>query len=222
MKHFDKEHYAKLLNFSLKITGSRNEDLVQETICRALASGSFVQQGAEYDTYLYTIMKNTWINHIKKDKVFDRICHFDGCDNSDHILNENLLNKRSDIAQDIVLELTIRKLLKKFEPKTIDMLWLNLQGYTPKEVSILLGIKHRDIKTRMFRARRYLNNVIKNDYVNVSKICSKKSTSKYKVVTYKYNRDNSLHISEEEKSSNVMQKDAHVQSIAQQRFIEAQ
>jgi RNA polymerase sigma-70 factor (ECF subfamily) len=62
------EEYLKLRNFALKLTHDHEDanDLVQETVFRAMKYEDKFEKGTNLKGWLYTIMKNIFINHYRR------------------------------------------------------------------------------------------------------------------------------------------------------------
>ncbi|GEO42896.1 RNA polymerase sigma factor [Skermanella aerolata] len=67
------EHIVSLRRFALVLTRNRDdaEDLVQETLTRAIAAVDSFQPGTDLRVWLFRIMSNTHVNTLRKRQVRD-------------------------------------------------------------------------------------------------------------------------------------------------------
>jgi RNA polymerase sigma-70 factor, ECF subfamily len=62
------EHVDGLFGYALVLTRNRAnaEDLVQETYVRALKAGDRLQENSNVKAWLFTILRNIWLNELRK------------------------------------------------------------------------------------------------------------------------------------------------------------
>jgi RNA polymerase sigma factor (sigma-70 family) len=134
-----------------------SEDLVQETMLKAIRYQQHFQDGTNLKAWLYTIMKNSFINHYRR--VKKRNTFLDSTDNtyfmdlpSQKSENEAYLNfMRKDMEKALnKLPHDIQVTLKK-----------NMYGYKYCEIAEQLQIPIGTVKTRIFVARRMLRKTLK-------------------------------------------------------------
>ena len=65
---YQHEHFLRGLAFKLTRHAEDAEDLVQETFYKAIKNQSKYQEGTNLRGWLYTILKNTFINNYRKKK----------------------------------------------------------------------------------------------------------------------------------------------------------
>lgn len=127
-------------------------DLVQETMLKAYTYQDKFEEGTNLKGWLYTIMKNTFINNYRR--MIKRNTFIDNTDNEYFIdsfaITEVNKGEQRFIMQDI--ESAIDKLpinLKK--PFT-----MSFKGFKYHEISSILNIPIGTVKTRIFVAKRQL------------------------------------------------------------------
>ena len=127
-------------------------DLVQDTMLKALTYRSKFEDGTNLKGWLYTIMKNTFINNYRR--MVKRNTFIDQTDNdyfldsmSPMVKNEGELKfMRTDIDNAIdQLPMNLKK------PLT-----MNFKGFKYHEIAAILNIPIGTVKTRIFVARRIL------------------------------------------------------------------
>jgi RNA polymerase sigma-70 factor (ECF subfamily) len=152
-----------LRNYALSLTHDMDDtkDLVQETILKAYRYRAKFQEGTNLRGWLYTILKNSFINNYRRD--MKRNTFLDSTDNSyfidlpshkiDNDAETKFIRKDLDHAIDD-LAFDLRVTFK-----------LNTEGYKYHEIAEELQIPIGTVKTRIFVARRILRERLK-DYAD--------------------------------------------------------
>jgi RNA polymerase sigma-70 factor (ECF subfamily) len=152
-----------LRNYALSLTHDMDDtkDLVQETILKAYRYRAKFQEGTNLRGWLYTVLKNSFINNYRRD--MKRNTFLDSTDNSyfidlpshkiDNDAETKFIRKDLDHAIDD-LAFDLRVTFK-----------LNTEGYKYHEIAEELQIPIGTVKTRIFVARRILRERLK-DYAD--------------------------------------------------------
>jgi len=147
--------YESILRpFAFNLTHNREatEDLIQDTFYRALANKEKFEEGTNIKAWLFTVMRNIFINNYRRDKKRQTV--------TDPTDNQVLLNSvktsdknastRSFMAQDI--EQAMVEVSKDFtEPF---MMYYN--GFKYQEIADKLDLPLGTVKSRIFFARKEL------------------------------------------------------------------
>ena len=141
-------HYAYQLTRNVEDTN----DLVQDTLLKAFTYQDKFTDGTNLKGWLYTIMKNTFINNYRR--MVKRNTFIDQTDNDYYLDSESLSVKNQGEIKFILndIEDAINKLpmsLKK--PFT-----MNFSGFKYHEIAEILHIPIGTVKTRIFVAKRQL------------------------------------------------------------------
>ena len=149
-----------LRNYALSLTHNLDEtkDLVQETILKAYRYKDKFQEGTNLRGWLYTILKNSFINNYRRDQK--RNTFLDFTDNTYYI----------DLPSQKVENEAELKFIRKDLDAAVDCLpndlkiafTLNAEGFKYHEISEELNIPIGTIKTRIFIARRILREKLKD------------------------------------------------------------
>jgi RNA polymerase sigma-70 factor (ECF subfamily) len=152
-----------LRNYALSLTHDMDDtkDLVQETILKAYRYRAKFQEGTNLRGWLYTILKNSFINNYRRD--MKRNTFLDSTDNSYFI----------DLPSHKIDNDAETKFIRKDLDRAIDDLAfdlrvtfkLNTEGYKYHEIAEELQIPIGTVKTRIFVARRILRERLK-DYAD--------------------------------------------------------
>lgn len=146
--------------FALKLTSDNEdaEDLLQETFLKALRYKDKFQESTNLKAWLYTIMKNTFINNYRR-KVRKRTI----MDNTDDDYFVNSTTKVSPITPDS--DLNHKEILGTVELLSDECrvpFQMHFDGYKYKEIADELQMPIGTVKSRIFLARKKLTGVLKD------------------------------------------------------------
>jgi RNA polymerase sigma-70 factor (ECF subfamily) len=143
-----------LRKFAYQLTRNIDDtdDLVQETMLKALTYQHKFEEGTNLKGWLYTIMKNTFINNYRR--MVKRNTFIDSTDNEYFIDSQASVEVNSGEQKFILRDIE----------RAIDRLPLNLKkpftmsykGFKYHEISSILNIPIGTVKTRIFVAKRQL------------------------------------------------------------------
>ncbi len=145
-------HESFLLQLAMKLTRSSEDsnDLLQETYFKALKNQSKFQEGTNIKGWLYTIMKNTFINAYRKRK--NQNTFVDETDNK-YFLNMGETEKVAT-TDSVVDEEYMMKQIGSVEKTYVETFMMYYNGYKYEEISEILGIPLGTVKSRIFLARK--------------------------------------------------------------------
>ena len=144
-----------LKNYALQLTHNKDDamDLVQETFLKAMTYSSKFKEGTNLKGWLFTIMRNTFINNYRR--VTKRNTFMDTQEEQYIVDSAKTFNTFNDgdakfIRKD--LETAIDKL-----PDDLRITFeMNTLGFKYHEIADKIGIPIGTVKTRIFVARRKL------------------------------------------------------------------
>ena len=149
-----------LKNYALSLTHNSEDsnDLVQETMLKAYRYKDKFEEGTNLRGWLYTILKNSFINNYRRDAK--RSTFLDSTDNTYFIdLPSHRTENQAElkfIRQD--LEYAVDEL-----PMELRITFtLNVEGYKYHEIAEELNIPIGTVKTRIFVAKRILREKLAN------------------------------------------------------------
>jgi len=161
--------YADTLhNLAVYLTGNGPdaEDLVQETYARALRAAGRFTPGTNLKAWLLRILRNTFISSYRRRRRDPVVSGLDHVDADAMAADERWF--REDIELDrlrsVVAE-EIREALMRLGEEARAVILLDLEGMTEGEVAQTLGCAVGTVKSRLWRARATLRQILA-DYAN--------------------------------------------------------
>lgn len=134
----------------MKITGSPDQadDLVQDCIERALRKADLYQPGTNLRAWLFTIMRNTFINNKRREKVVRR--------HADSVRAEGASITQPNQITRVFLNQTMSA-LSGFGADEQDAMWLlGVEERSHQYAAETLNLPVGTMKSRLFRARTKL------------------------------------------------------------------
>ena len=155
-------HFDALYNMALRLTHNPSEaqDLVQDTYLKAYRFFDRFEPGTNIKAWLFTILRNTYINTYRKtvrqhEQVdFDRIEPFyaDPANDADWLDQESLENVLHYVVQDDVK----RALDALPEAYRLVVLLADMADLSYKDIAAIVGCPEGTVMSRLFRGRRLL------------------------------------------------------------------
>jgi RNA polymerase sigma-70 factor (ECF subfamily) len=156
-------HLDSLYNAALKMARdpAEAEDLVQDTFVRAYRFFSRYERGSNCKAWLFTILKNTFINRYRKARsqpeavAFETIeGHSEGAIDEAH---EPPSRSPEEVVADTRLGEAVRGALDTLPADYRMVVLLSMvEGYTYKEIASIMSCPIGTVMSRLFRARQVL------------------------------------------------------------------
>jgi len=163
--------YERMLRpFAFNLTKNREEceDLVQDTFFRALSNQEKFEEGTNIKAWLFTIMRNIFINNYRKNQKRNTVT-----DTSD---NQYLLNSTREVEKNgserAFLAQDIEKAMAGVSKDFTEPFMLYYTGFKYQEIADKLDLPLGTVKSRIFFARKELQEKLVDLGVNVSSIQS--------------------------------------------------
>ena len=154
------QHSSFLRILALKLTRHSEdaEDLIQETFYKAIKNQDRFKEGTNLKGWLYTILKNTFINNYRKKR--NQNTYSDDTENQ--FLIGSMASSRSTEA-DSPAELThIMENIETVEKSYLDAFMMYFNGYKYEEIAKEMDIPLGTVKSRIFLARRKMMEKLKD------------------------------------------------------------
>ena len=151
---------SSLKGYALRFTRDSEDadDLVQETLLKALTYYKKFKDGTNLKGWLYTIMKNTFINNYRRVTKLNSFVT-----QSDEIPSMHLMYSASNnLGENRFVMKDIRDALDKLSPEYRTPFEMYFEGYKYHEIANDLAIPIGTVKTRIHVARKLLKKDLKS------------------------------------------------------------
>jgi len=152
-------HLASMLNaFAYNLTKNSDDakDLYQETSMRALINRDKFRPDTNFKAWMFTIMKNIFINNYRK-KVKSKTI-IDSTDNMFYI-NSGSNSIRNNANSDIVMD-ELMGMMDEIDENLRVPFMMHYKGYKYQEIADTLELPLGTIKSRIFFARKEMRELI--------------------------------------------------------------
>ena len=153
----------KLHYYALRLTSDseRADDLLQETFLKALSFRNQFIQNTNFKAWIYTIMKNAFINNYRRDVKAKNT--FDGSNNDFHLL---FLKDKVYPSPDSFYSLKeIQKSIDALDDEYKIPFNMFIEGYKYTEIAEKINLPLGTVKSRIFFTRKKLGKVLE-EYSN--------------------------------------------------------
>ena len=143
-----------LKRYAISLTANTEDalDLIQETYLKALSSRDKFEDHTNLKAWVFTIMKNTFINNYKRSRrentAFDNIKDI-------YYLNQNKISSLATPDSEVSAE-EIKKYICGLEDDYRIPFQMHFNGYKYKEIADHLNLKIGTVKSRIFFGRKKL------------------------------------------------------------------
>ena len=154
-KEIDINQYQQILRpFAFNLTQSREEteDLIQDTFCRALANQEKFSEGTNIKGWLFTIMRNIFINNYHKKQRGTTV--LDGSENQ-YLLNNNSRVEKNG-SEELFLAEAIQKAMEGISDDFTGPFMMHFNGFQYTEIAEKFALPLGTVKSRIFFARKVL------------------------------------------------------------------
>lgn len=146
----------RLRRFALAMTGSHSDadDLVQDTLERALTRLHQWRPGSRMDSWAYRIAQNAWRDRLRKGRVrgiaapLDEALHLTGADG------------RKDTETAMQLSEALRALETLPWEQRMVITLVQIEGFTYPEAAEILGVPEGTVTSRLVRGRAALERLL--------------------------------------------------------------
>ena len=136
------------------------KDLFQETAYRAITNMDKFRPGTNFKAWLFTIMKNIFINNYRKKTKAHTI--MDSTENLFYINSGDSVI--SNGAESSIMFKELQKMIEKLDKSIKVPFMMHYQGYKYQEIAEYLGLPLGTVKSRIFFARKELKRSIEQHY----------------------------------------------------------
>jgi RNA polymerase sigma-70 factor (ECF subfamily) len=161
-REFEEEalvHLDALYGLALRLSGGdepRAEDLVQEALLKAYRAWDSFEQGTNCRAWLMTILRNTFINQFRRQKSRPTDVEFEQVAERPHSPALFEADPEGRLFERIIDAEVIAAIDELPEEFRVAVVLADIEGLSYQEVSELMGIPVGTVKSRLFRARKRL------------------------------------------------------------------
>ena len=157
----DITQYERMLRpFAFNLTQNReeSEDLIQDTFCRALANQDKFTEGTNIKGWLFTIMRNIFINNYRKRQRGHAV--LDSTENQ-FLLNSTYKTEKNG-SEGIFLGEAIKRAMDEISEDFTGPFMMHFNGFQYIEIAEKFNLPLGTVKSRIFFARKELQIRLKN------------------------------------------------------------
>lgn len=159
---------SSLNSFAYNLTKNQEDarDLYQETAFRAMTNRDKFNPGTNFKAWLFTIMKNIFINNYRKKVKSSTII-----DNTENLyfLNSGSVSIENEAGQNILLE-ELESMVEKLDDSIRIPFMMHYVGHKYQEIAEDLNLPLGTVKSRIFFARKELKEQIQNYYGDLTTV----------------------------------------------------
>ena len=140
--------------FAISLTSNYNDadDLLQDTFLKALTNKDKFDPATNMKAWMYTIMKNTFINRYRKESKMKTIV-----DTTEDLYYLNNSKKANGISPESSYNHSeLEKVVNNLEDEHRIPFQLHFQGFKYKEIAAQLNLSIGTVKSRIFFSRKKL------------------------------------------------------------------
>ena len=154
-----------LRSFALSLTKNSEEakDLFQETAIRALSNREKFIPGTNFKAWVFTIMKNIFINNYRKKMKSNTL--YDHTDNMYYLNNAVSTNNQAE--SEILID-ELLQMIETLEDGIRIPFVLHYRGFKYQEIAKELDLPLGTVKSRIFFARKELKERIRQNYKEIN------------------------------------------------------
>jgi RNA polymerase sigma-70 factor (ECF subfamily) len=151
--------------FNLTKSREESEDLIQDTFFRAISNQDKFVEGTNIKAWLFTIMKNIFINNYRKN--MKRQIVFDKSDNN-FLLDSVTKTVAKNDGDRTFLQEHISTAMDGVSPDFTVPFMMYYEGFKYQEIAEHLSLPLGTVKSRIFFARKEIQNRLKTMGINHS------------------------------------------------------
>ena len=151
-----------LRSFAMNLTKNRENanDLYQETAFRALTNRDKFRPGTNFKAWMFTIMKNIFINNYRKRVKAATV--FDSTDNL-YFINSGSVVIGNDAESNILIA-ELKRMIASLDDSIRIPFEMHFEGYKYQEIADEFELPLGTVKSRIFFARKELKEMIIERY----------------------------------------------------------
>ncbi|MGB0839257.1 MAG: RNA polymerase sigma factor [Chitinophagales bacterium] len=146
---------SAILPYAIKLTGNQHdaEDLLQETVLKALKNEDKYRRDTNLKAWLLVIMRNLFVNEYRKKKKRNTILDKSA---NNYLIDSGHLTVSNKANSNFILE-DIWKAIREIPSKLAEPFLMMCDGFKYQEIAEATGVPLGTVKSRIFLARQRLS-----------------------------------------------------------------
>jgi RNA polymerase sigma-70 factor (ECF subfamily) len=172
-----REYLNGLYSYAVVLSRNRTEaeDLVQETCLRALRAMKRLRPASNIKSWLFTILRNIWLNQLRHSRVAPEVANIEADENSAHEAVDTAKDPYAMYVSNIERE-QVRNAIQQLPLKFREIILLHeYEELSYKEIAILLDCPEGTVMSRLARARAKLRELLST--ISVGHLSEKERSS---------------------------------------------
>jgi RNA polymerase sigma-70 factor (ECF subfamily) len=152
-------HLDTVYRAALAVCGKRQEadDLVQDTFLKAFERFESFQQGTNCRAWLLQIMRNTWIDRLRRKKITGPVLPLEEQIIAERNHEDEIVwSNPEDLIENFSDEQVIKALSELPEDQRLTLFLIDVEQLSQKEVAQITGVATGTVKSRTSRGRAVL------------------------------------------------------------------
>lgn len=160
-------HMSSLFRFAIRLVRDEAEaqDLVQDTYLKAFRFAKSYQPGTNAKAWLFRIMRNAFINDLRKKQKGPELGGFDELEDHFNAEDEGGFQKTSDLRTEMFDHMIGDELANALQSLPADfrliLMLCDLEGFSYEELAAIFGIPIGTVRSRLHRARQLMKSKLK-------------------------------------------------------------
>lgn len=153
-------HLNAVYRAAVALSGRRSEaeDLVQKVYLKALERFGTFKSGTDCKSWLFQILRNTWIDELRHRKVVGPAVHADETIPAPvQRAEETTWSNASDLLENFSDEQVIKALAELPEDQRLTLFLVDVEQLSGEQVARIMKVAVGTVKSRAARARAILN-----------------------------------------------------------------
>lgn len=146
----------RLQRFTYALTGTidQGDDLVQEACAKALANQEQWRQGTKFDSWIFRIAHNAWLDRVRATKVRNEVANHAGIENVSGVDGRDVVENRQKLT------IVMQGIAKLPEEQRVVIALVCVDGLSYKEAAAIIDSPIGTVMSRLARARKTLHDLI--------------------------------------------------------------
>ena len=155
-------YFDGLYGYAMVLTRNRSdaEDLVQETCVRAIPALGSLRPDSNLKSWLFTILRNVWLNQLRRQRNGPRIVELDAEENPPEVAGSITDNPHAIFVSELDTQ-RVREAIEQLSTEFREIILLReFEDLSYQEIATLLDCPPGTVMSRLGRARSKLRSLL--------------------------------------------------------------